>query len=80
MLAIFSDGCYIMNELKEEHFSTQHLGHLGLIVDKMESLGLPELIDQRLPVSQTHGAKLKHSERIAALILNGLGFIDSRLY
>ena len=31
-------------------------------------------------VSEAHGAKISHGERVAAMIMNGLGFIDSRLY
>ena len=69
-----------MELTKKEQFSTQHLGHLGLVADKIDSLGLVELIDRRLPISDLQGAKLSHGERVSAMILNGLGFIDSRLY
>lgn len=69
-----------MDVFKEEQFASTHLGHLGLVADKIDSLKLVELIDSRLPISQAHGAKVSHGERVAAMILNGLGFIDSRLY
>jgi len=69
-----------MELLGEEQFSTQHMGHLGLVADKIDSLSLVELIDRRLPVSEAYGAKLTHGERVAAMILNGLGFVDNRLY
>lgn len=69
-----------MDFLSEQNFSTKHIGHLGLVADKIDELNLIELIDQRLPVSATHGAKVSHGERVAAMIFNGLGFIDSRLY
>ena len=71
---------YIMNVFKEEQFSAAHLGHLGLVADKIDSLNIVSLIDNRLPVSEAHGAKISHGERVAAMIMNGLGFIDSRLY
>ena len=71
---------YTMDVLEEEQFSTTHLGHLGLVADKIDSLNLVDLIDKRLPISETHGAKVSHGERVAAMIMNGLGFIDSRLY
>jgi len=69
-----------MDVFKEEQFSSAHIGHLGLVADKIDALGLIDLINQRLPVSEAHGAKLSHGERVAAMIMNGLGFIDSRLY
>lgn len=69
-----------MEAFKEEQFSSCHLGHLGLVAAKIDSMDLIGLIDRRLPVSEMHGAKVTHGERVAAMIMNGLGFIDSRLY
>jgi len=69
-----------MDVFKEEQFSSAHLGHLGLVADKIDSLKLIDLIDNRLPVSEVYGAKVSHGERVAAMIMNGLGFIDNRLY
>ena len=68
-----------MEVFKEEQFASTHLGHLGLVADKIDSLKLIELIDSRLPISQAHGAKVSHGERVAAMIMNGLGFIDRAL-
>lgn len=69
-----------MDVYKKEQFSSAHLGHLGLVADKIHSLNIVDLIDHRLPISDAHGAKVSHGERVAAMIMNGLGFIDSRLY
>jgi len=66
--------------LHSEAYFTKHMGHLGLVADKIDELDLVRLIDQRIPVSAAHGAHVSHGERVAAMILNGLGFIDSRLY
>lgn len=71
---------YTMDVFKAEQFSSSHIGHLGLVADKIDSLNLIGLIDRRLPISTPHGAKVSYGERVAAMILNGLGFIDSRLY
>ena len=71
---------FTMDAFKEEQFSSSHLGHLGLVADKIDSLNLVDLIDRRLPISDAHGAKVSHGERVAAMIMNGLGFVDSRLY
>jgi transposase len=56
------------------------LDHFGLVAATIERLGLIEEIDQRVPISQEKGAKVTIGERVAAMILNGLGFIDDRLY
>ena len=69
-----------MQGFREEQCSSAHIGHLGLVADKIDSLGLTALIDQRMPVSEAHGARVSHGERVSAMIFNGLGFIDSRLY
>ncbi len=37
-------------------------------------------MDKYLPVSSKHGSKVTMGQRVAAMILNGLGFIDDRLY
>ena len=62
-----------MDVFQEEQFSSTHIGHLGLVADKIDSLDLIDLIDRRLPISAAHGSKVSHGERIAAMILNGLG-------
>lgn len=69
-----------MEQFTAEQFSTKNLGHLGLVADKIDDLNLIELIDRRLPINEAFGTKLTHGERVAAMILNGLGFIDTRLY
>jgi hypothetical protein len=49
----------IMDVFKEEQFSSAHLGHLGLVADKIDSLKIIDLIDSRLPISESHGAKVR---------------------
>ncbi|CDG49523.1 IS1634-like element ISCca6 family transposase [Cardinium endosymbiont of Bemisia tabaci] len=56
------------------------LDHLGIISSVIDKIGLMSKIDARLPVSQEKGAKLTMGERVSAMILNGLGFMDDRLY
>lgn len=69
-----------MEALEDLQFETKNLDHLGLVMDVIEDLNLINLIDERLPVSKEHGAKVSMGERVAAMIMNGLGFVDSRLY
>ena len=66
--------------LKEENVSSQVLDHLGLVASVIKDIGLIEKIDQRIPISKEKGARLTIGQRIAAMILNGLGFMDDRLY
>ena len=66
--------------LREEQLSGEVLDHLGLISSVIDKIGLVEKVDKYLPISAKHGAKLTMGQRIKAMILNGLGFIDDRLY
>ena len=69
-----------MHKLNSENCRTQELGHLGLVADTLDELDLINLIDSRLPVSLNKGAKVTMGERVSAMIFNGLGFMNNRLY
>ncbi len=69
-----------MEALREEQVSSKVLDHLGLVASTIEKLGLIDKIDQRIPIAKAKGAKVTIGQRVAAMILNGLGFIDDRLY
>ena len=58
--------------LKEEQISGKVLDHLGLVVSTIKKIGLIDLIDERLPVSQSKGAKVSMGNRVAAMIINAL--------
>lgn len=66
--------------LKDADVHGQVLDHLGLVASVIHRLKLVEKIDARLKVSRDKGAKVTMGQRLAAMILNGLGFIDDRLY
>jgi len=53
------------------------LDHLGLITATIEKLRLTERIDKRLPLDNP---KTTMGQRVTAMIINGLGFMHSRLY
>ena len=59
---------------------TEQLGHLGLIAAVIKKLNIIEKIDLKLPISKEHGAIVTMGQRVAAMILNGLGFLNDRLY
>ncbi len=56
--------------------STQSIDHLGLVAGMIEELGIVEEIDRLLPSAK----ELSHGKAIAAMILNGLGYVNKRLY
>jgi transposase len=66
--------------LKAEDMRGQALDHLGLVTSVISRLQLVKKIDARLPVSKEKGAKVTMGQRVAAMVLNGLGFTDDRLY
>lgn len=66
--------------LKAEDVQGQVLDHLGIVASVIDRLKLVEKIDSRLPVLKEKGAKVTMGQRVAAMILNGLGFTDDRLY
>lgn len=66
--------------LSEEQLHTESLGHLGLVMSTIKKIGLMDMIDQRLPLSPDKGVHISMGKRVAAMILNGLGFMDDRLY
>ena len=57
---------------------TRFLGHLGLIAGVFRELEVDKLIDEKLPKNRNHN--IPHSVCILAMILNGPGFINQRLY
>lgn len=66
--------------LEESQISGKVVDHLGLVAGTIEKLGLVKRIDARIAVSEKKGAKTTIGQRVSAMILNGLGFIDDRLY
>ena len=66
--------------LRAEDVQGQVLDHLGIVASVISRLKLIEKIDSRIPVSKEKGAKTTMGQRVAAMILNGLGFTDDRLY
>lgn len=58
-------------------YTTQDLGHLGLVAGMCKELKIAETINQFLPPTQK---QVSHGTAVCAMILNGLGFVNQRLY
>ena len=69
-----------MTAFTNNQVNIKPLDHLGLIAATIAKIGLIEKIDSRVPVAKEKGAKVTMGQRVAAMIFNGLGFIDDRLY
>lgn len=59
--------------------TSEQLGHLGLVAATIRELGIIEKIDARLNLNERKGGLVTYGRRVAAMVLNGLGFMNSRL-
>jgi transposase len=67
-----------MLQIKDNIIGSDTLDHLGLVAATIDKLGISKYIDKLIPL--TDGAITTMGQRVSAMILNGLGFIDDRLY
>jgi transposase len=65
---------------KTEVVQVKTLDHLGIVAGLIDKLKLVERIDDRMPISKAHGAKVSHGQSIKAMIINGLGFTQNPIY
>lgn len=60
-------------------YETRTLEHLGLVAGMVDELGIAELIDQLIAQDRTQ-RQVSIGQAVKAMILNGLGFANRRLY
>ncbi len=58
----------------------QPFDHHGLVAALIQKFDLINLLDKHLPVSKEKGSVVTHGQRIAAMVVNGLGFTANPLY
>ncbi len=58
--------------------SIQTIAHLGIVAGAYDSLGIGKVIDRAIPKTRQHN--LTHSNAVKLMVLNGLGFVERRLY
>lgn len=56
------------------------IGYLRLVAATIHERGLIGKTDARLSLDRSKGGIISQGKRVAARVLNGLGFINSRLY
>lgn len=61
-----------------EGLRSKTLDHHGLVATVCKELRVAELIDSKIPPPT--GCKVTHGERVVAMIINGLGFVQRTLY
>ena len=69
-----------MLKLTDKNITGKVLDHLGIVSATIDNIGLISKVDARLPLSLNKGVKTTIGQRVSAMILNGLGFINTRLY
>ena len=66
-------------KLSSRNIESQHLSHLGIVAGVIKKIGLISKIDSILP-KRSNNKKVSHGQSAGAMILNGLGFTERRLY
>lgn len=58
--------------------SAKNLSHLGIVAAAYDELKIGPLIDRLIPKTRAHN--LSNGNAVKAMVLNGLGFVERRLY
>jgi transposase len=66
--------------MRNTKITTEKLDHFGIVAALIRKLKIIERIDEALPLAANKSSKVSHGERVAAMIINGLGFTDKPLY
>jgi len=69
-----------MLELTDKNITGKVLDHLGIVASTIDDIGLIKKVDSRVPMSLNKGVKVTIGQRVSAMIMNGLGFVNTRLY
>jgi len=64
--------------IKDMEIITKNLDHLSIVAGVFDELGISEVLDEKIPKNRQH--KVSHSTIVKAMVLNGLGYTERRLY
>lgn len=65
--------------MNNSEYASKTLDHLGLIAGMCRDIGVADIIDQYCP-SESGDQPVSTGKAVEAMILNGLGFVNKRLY
>jgi transposase len=65
--------------METQEYTSKTLDHLGLVAGMCQEIGISQLIDQDCP-SESPDQIVSTGKALEAMILNGLGFVNKRLY
>ena len=65
--------------MQPQEYSSQTLDHLGLVAGMCQEIGISDLIDRCCP-SESPERIVSTGKAVEAMLLNGLGFVNKRLY
>ena len=57
---------------------TRNIDHLGIVAGTFDELDISKVLDEKLPKNRQH--KVSHSTIVKAMVLNGLGYTERKLY
>jgi len=66
-------------DTRETSYHSKTLGHLGLVAGMFDELGIGRVIDELVP-QDLEQRTLSVGTLVKAMVLNGLGFVNQRLY
>jgi len=64
--------------IEDMEIITRNIDHLGIVAGTFDELSISEVLDEKLPKNRQH--KCSHSTIVKAMVLNGLGYTERRLY
>jgi transposase len=65
--------------MSDTTYKSETLEHLGLVAGMFDELGIGELVDELVPQDLSQ-RKVSVGQALKAMVLNGLGFANRRLY
>jgi transposase len=65
--------------MEPQEYSSKTLDHLGLVAGMCQEIGIAEVINEYCP-SESPDQIVSTGKALEAMILNGLGFVNKRLY
>ena len=68
-----------MAHMQTQTYTSKTLDHLGLVAGMSQEIGISKLIDDLLPAKQD-SQHVSTGKALEAMIINGLGFANKRLY